>query len=224
MSLVAPPERPATSEPALHASGISPLRRWIIDHDQSWLFTFGYVGLALVLSIWISLFWLVFVVLIHGVLEWIRQSHADPRPTGVMARVAWELKLDAALILFALALSAYMDVVLGLTGLGGAAKLAQAGTRAAGWTKAIRGALLSVDDAAQIARALFKKSGPSSGAENPNPFCYWGGWNQKWSRGNCLTLVFGLLCIILILIAPLLTHHDFPSLCATLASDLHPWP
>ena len=51
------------------------LRDWVLNHDDSWIFIILYVGLAVVLSLWISLFWLLVVVAGHFVLEWIRQRH-----------------------------------------------------------------------------------------------------------------------------------------------------
>jgi len=135
------------------------LRDWIVNHDDSWIFIILYVGLAVVLSLWISLFWLVVVVAGHFVLEWIRQRHL--RETGVLAEVFWELKLDIALILFSLVLTLYLEVVFGILGLkaaGRAVTIARAGARGgsrfAAWERTLRGLLLSADDAAQIARAL----------------------------------------------------------------------
>jgi hypothetical protein len=137
------------------------VRDWIVHHDDSWLFLALYIGLAVVLSIWISLFWLVAVVGVHFAFEWVRQQTLRSGFSNILFEVLWELKLDIALVLFALALSLYMDVVLGIVGLRSAARLApaaQAGlrssTRFAAWQRVIRGVLLSVDDAAQVARAV----------------------------------------------------------------------
>jgi hypothetical protein len=194
-------------------------------HDQSWLFIGGYVSLAVVLSIWISLFWLLAVVGAHFVLEWIRQRHLHPHRPAVLARVCWELKLDFALILFALALSAYMDLMLGLAGLGGAARLAgHVGSRAAGWTRAFRGVLLSLDDAAQLAKAAFLKRAGGSANGGGEAFLLWAGWNQKWSWREWLVMILAGGCVLSLVAVPLLTQHDYASLFRTLAHDLHPWP
>jgi hypothetical protein len=151
---------------------------WIIQHDDKWLFVILYVSLAVVLSIWISLFWLVFVVGIHIVFESIRQVHLQKKPGRVITEVLWEVKLDLALVIFALALSIYMEMVVEAVSLGLAARLAalsrtsrvasllqgglRGGVRFAGWQQAFRGVLLSVDDLAQIARAFGRrKSGES---------------------------------------------------------------
>lgn len=147
---------PNASSPDLPSPG--PLRRWILEHDDSWLFTILYVGLALVLSIWISLFWLVAVVGVHFLLECVRQRSLA-RPGGNVPLLAvWEIKLDLSLILFALALTAYMEWILGVAGLGGAARVGVKGAaRVGGWGRAIKATLLSLDDAAQIARLAFTR-------------------------------------------------------------------
>jgi len=145
------------------------LRVWILNHDDSWIFITLYVGLAVVLSLWISLFWLLVVVAGHFVLEWIRQRHA--RDAGVLPEVFWELKLDIALILFALVLTLYLEVVFGVLGLQAAGRAgaiarvgARSGSRFAAWERTLRGLLLSADDAAQIAaRAMTMRRASNPG-------------------------------------------------------------
>jgi len=231
-------------EPQEHQPApVGALRQWILEHDERWLFILAYVGLAVVLSLWISLFWLAAVVAGHGALEWVRQSHFDPDPRGIAARVLWELRLDLALILFALALAAYLELVLGLAGLGSAAKAASAGARAGAWARGVRGALLSLDDAAQIVRGVslrrraregcvpeppaadlpsraLARTGPGEGGA-PLPL---NPWRSRWPRSSRITVAFGGTCALLLVLAPLLTTHDYPSLGALLCAELHPWP
>lgn len=183
-----------------------------------------YIGLAVVLSIAISLFWLVAVVAAHGVLEWFaleRQGIRDRR----LGRVLWHLKLDIALVLFALWLGLYVEVLFGLAGLGAAARAgAQATARFVAWQRAIRGVLLTVDDAAQVARAVVARRGGKSRkgeVEGPDPRPP---WRQSWSRGDKFSVVFGTLWAALILATPLLTEHTLASALAVMATDLHPWP
>jgi hypothetical protein len=159
--------------------GFRAVHTWIIQHDDKWLFVILYVGLAVVLSIWISLFWLVFVVGIHFAFEFIRQMHLQQKLGRVITEVLWEVKLDLALVLFALALALYMEMVLGVVSLGLTARLAalsragrlgsllqgglRTGARFAGWQQALRGVLLSVDDLAQVARAFGRRKNKDSG-------------------------------------------------------------
>lgn len=211
------------------------LLQWIIDHDDSWLFIGSYVGLAVVLSIAISLFWLLVVVAIHGVFEWIRQSYSPYRDRwSVVARVGWELKLDVALLFLALVLAVYMDVILGAAGLGSAARLGiQAGARFTGWQNILRGVLLSVDDAAHVVRAIGRSSHgcveqPDDDTAVPAPVSIprrWGGWQQpRWGVGDWVALALLAVCTVLILVGPWLSPHDSREILAVLAEELHPWP
>jgi hypothetical protein len=211
------------TSPTLPSHGWRALLRWVAEHDDRWLFTILYIGLAVVLSIWISLFWLVAVVAAHGALEWwaLRQRGFEGPLWGA---VTWHLKLDLALILFALWLGVYMETLFGIAGLGPLARGgAQAGARFIAWQRVLRGALLTVDDAAQVARAaLVRGRGHGNGdGENASPATAWLG---PWSRGDTAVLIFGALWIVLILMAPWLTEHDALSALQTMAADLHPWP
>jgi hypothetical protein len=222
-------------------------RDWIINHDDSWLFLVLYIGLAVILSIWISLFWLVAVVAVHFAFEWMRQQTLRSGFRNILLEVLWELKLDIALVLFALALSLYMDMVLGVVGLRSAARMApaaQAGLRSsarfAAWQRIIRGVLLSVDDAAQVARAVtVSRSDAAAGAAGTESLESAGtaaaepiaaadpahaSWYGRWGMGDWISAALGAACIVLILLAPSLTEHSFASLTTTLATELHPFP
>jgi hypothetical protein len=194
----------------------TPLVRWVHAHDESWLFIISYVGLAVVLSIWISIFWLVVVVCIHFGLELVRQGARSDGPRTTLGLALWETKLDFSLVLFALALGVYMEWVLGLAGLGPAARLgAQSAARAAGWTRALRGVLLSVDDAAQVCRA-FAGRGVDTEAKPALA--------RRWSVGDHIGIWLGVLCTALIVLAPALTDHTALTVVQTVLQELHPWP
>lgn len=138
------------------------IKNWIVYHDYKWLFVISYVTLAVVLSIAISLFWLVVVVAVHAVLEIIRQYYQQPNMRLVLLQALWEVKLDIALVLFALALSLYMDAVLGILGIRSVAQLGsgitqgavRGGARIAAWQRVLRGVLLSLDDLVHVLRAI----------------------------------------------------------------------
>ncbi len=203
-------------------------RAWIIEHDDSWLFVISYVTAAVVLSIWISLFWLVVVVGVHGVFEWVRQHHRDPRWPGVAQRMAWELKLDVALVLMGLALAVYMEVALGVAGLGPASRLGVQGgaraARAAVWTRMFRGFALSLDDVFQVGRAL----GNPGSKEAAEPITAGTRKNRPWRHwgfGDHLAIWLGIACLALILLAPLLmTDQTYPRVWEILLEEMHPFP
>jgi hypothetical protein len=226
---IAPDESPDDS-PA--ASG---LRRWILEHDESWLFVGVYITLAVVLSIWISLFWLVVVVAGHFALEFVRHRHVDPWPPGVIVRALWEIKLDIGLVLFALVIGIYMEFILGIAGLSSAARAGlQSGARFAGWQRAIRGVLLSVDDAAQLGRAVVRSENNVNDSEADESTLShrglwgrrgrWGGWTARWSLGDRLSISLSIISITLILLAPLLADQTFAETWSIILEELHPYP
>jgi len=200
---------------------------WVAEHDDHWLFITLYIGLALVLSMTISLFWLVAVVAAHGVLEWFaleRQGITDQR-TG---RILWHLKLDIGLVLVALWLGLYIDVLFGLAGLGAAARAgAQTAARVVAWQRAIRGVLMTADEAALVVKAVAtRKNGKAPPEPEPSEAPMDGRlpWQRSWSRGDKFAVVFTVACAVLILLTPVLTDHTISSTLAVLAADLHPWP
>jgi hypothetical protein len=99
---------------------------WIRNHDESWLFVAIYIGLAVGLSVFVSLFWLVVVGVFHLVLELVRQAYYRETWTSTVLHAWWEIKMDVGLILLALTLVLYLEVVLGLLGLQSAARAAAA--------------------------------------------------------------------------------------------------
>jgi hypothetical protein len=210
---------------------LDPVRAWIVEHDQSRVFLVLYIGLAVVLSLWISLFWLVAVVGAHLVLELIRQSHLQIGARRIVLESAWELKLDVALVLFALALSLYMETVLGVVGLQGAARLgsaSRAAARFASWERVLRGVALSADDAAQVARAVaIRRSdgdAPAADAQpRPDPAIP-AGWARPWTVGTWIAIVLGAACILLIGISPTLTDHTTSTAISRILAELRPFP
>jgi hypothetical protein len=204
------------------------------------LFVVSYIGLAVVLSIWISLFWLLAVVAAHFALELARQHLRTPHHPAVLFEAIWELKLDIALVLFAFIIVLYMDTVLALVGLQSAARasgLAQtglrSGARVAAWQKVLRGALLSVDDAAQLARVAVRRNQAKSGSGSADPDApstaapagsRWGSWTGPWNTADRIAIGLGLVTLVLLLAAPLLTSHTPSTVLTTLATELDPFP
>jgi hypothetical protein len=138
----------------------SGLREWVRDHDERWSFVVLYLGLAVGLSVFVSLFWLLVVGALHFALECGRQAHFREGRVQVLGHALWEVKLDIGLVLLALTLVLYVDVVLGLLGVQSVARAAavtragaRIGTRAAAWERTIRTFLITVDEMARIAYA-----------------------------------------------------------------------
>lgn len=205
------------------------MRDWILNHDDSWIFTVLYIGSAVVLSIAISLFWLLAVLAAHFVLEWIRQRTCAPK--GVLWRTAWHLKLDLALVLLALVLAVYMEMVLGVLGLGGAIRAAaQAGPKLAGWSRVLRGVLLSVDDMAQVARTAGRLTqkcssrGEQAAADPQADILDLHPWRRP-KFGDCVAIFIGIGSLAMILVAPLLLPEMSSSgLLEIMVEEFHPFP
>ncbi|MDY0164458.1 hypothetical protein [Desulfobotulus sp.] len=221
------------------------LRIWVLHHDDRWSFILLYLTLAVCLSIWISLFWLVVVVAFHGALEWICQREADGEASWpeLLGRVLWSIKLDISLIVFSLVLGVYMEIIMGVAGLGSATRAGvqgmKSGARFMVWENVLRAVLLSLDDLAQVLRALFRKPDPESskklGREREilerrreereraslEPVAHWRG---VWTAGDWFCLSFGAFCLILLLVSPWATGHGLGGVWRLLILDLHPWP
>ncbi len=136
------------------------LRQWVRDHDESWIFVVVYLGLAVGLSVFVSLFWLVLVAGLHFVLELFRQRFYRAHRKSVVLHALWEVKLDIGLVLLALMLVLYIEVVLGILGIQSAARAAavsragaRVGTRAAAWERNLRTFLLTVDEMIRVGHA-----------------------------------------------------------------------
>jgi len=211
------------------------IHAWILAHDDSKLFIILYIGLAVVLSIAIGLFWLVAVVAVHFGFEVIRQKSRHSSWLTVFSEALWELKLDIALVLFAFVISLYMDIVLGMAGIGGAARLgaaaARSGARFAAWQRIIRGVLLTVDDAAQVVRVVSvakKNNGvPQDDEEEPvetGSVQRFSSWTRAWGRGDWIAIVLGVVFIALLALTPFLTEHTYPVALSILGEELHPFP
>lgn len=224
--------------------------RWILDHDRSWLFVGLYLGLAVILSVFVSLFWLLFMALAHFALEWVRHrilrgEHGIQVPLNAL----WEVKLDLALVVVALVLALYMEVVLGILGLQSAARAGAAvqaggrlGTRIAGWDQLIRGFLLTVDDLANVARAFVMRRGMAeegaesdegSGASGEDPVPWEPGgigprppllWAQPWGKGDWFAVGLAAVGLLLLVATPVFTDHDTASALAVLGEELRPLP
>jgi hypothetical protein len=274
----------AQAVPPLLAPGrLGPFGAWARRHDDSWLFVVIYIGLAIGLSLFVSLFWLVVVGVFHLVLEVVRQAYYRRSWTSVFLHAWWEIKMDVGLILLAVTLVLYLEVILGLLGLQSAARaaaatrlahtgargsgrVAQAGARAAPRAGAagsaieqwVRGFLLAIDEMARVAYAAVvvrKKKvdglsaaaapagpedtapGPASATvlpeddaseaspppdpapltDLPDP-----AWRGPWAMSDHIGLLMVVAGILLLLLAPFATPHEWGTAWATILDELRP--
>lgn len=198
------------------------VRSWILKHDDCKIFIIVYIGMAVLLSLLISLFWLAFVVFIHFALELIRQYYLKKSGFKIFINALWETKLDIALVLFALFLDVYLDFIFGIAGIGaGARVLTQTGSRIAIWQRIIRGVIITLDDAVQVLRFT---SGKKNNQESVDTERKKKKSKAKVSAGDILSISLGLIMLILIFLAPIITQHNGSDVIQIILEELHPWP
>lgn len=205
--------------------GRDKVKQWILKHDDCKIFIVLYISMAVLLTLLISLFWLVLVVFIHFIFELIRQYYLNKTKIRIVLDALWETKLDIVLILFALCLDVYLDFVFGIAGIGaGARAVAQTGSRIAIWQQVIRGVIISLDDVVQVIRFTggkkkISKSIDEAVDEDKNELP-----ESKITTGDILSLSFGVLILGLILFAPIITKHSPSDVVNIMLEELHPWP
>lgn len=220
----APPARPT-------------LRAWLRDHDDQWPFVVLYLSASVLLSILISLFWLLVVIAVHFAFEWVRQSHYRSGRRNIGLHALWEVKLDIGLAALAFAVALYVDVILGLLGLQSAARIATAarvGARAAAWERNLRTFLLTVDEMTRVSHAVYtlgfrrRKRGGSSESDvllaSRTESAAIPAWRSRWSWGDRIGLGLVSVGVGLMLLAPVLTPHDLASSVSLILEQLRPFP
>jgi hypothetical protein len=221
------------------------LRAWMRDHDDQWPFVVMYLGASVLLSILISLFWLLVVIGVHFIFEYVRQSHYRVGRTDVLLHALWEVKLDIGLAALAFAVALYIDVILGVVGLQAAGRVAVAariGARAAAWERNLRTFLLTVDEITRVSHAAYmlgvrrrqrvgtlttQGPAPDSKPESPvSPSLAVAApaWHRQWGWGDRIGVVLVSGGVGLILLAPVLTQHDIASTVALIMEQLRPFP
>jgi len=213
------------------------LQSWVLNHDSSIVFNVLYIGLAVILSIWLGLFWLVAVVFVHALIEFYRQYLLSLRVRFSMVEALWEIKLDIALIIFAFWLGIYLDFIFGIVGLSAgmrataqvSGRIAQTGTRAAVWQRLIRGVLISLDDVGLAFRAFAgnKSKGDKDSKSNKSDTSVNTGassWFGTYTLGDKFTIAFGLMFFMLIILTPLLTDKSVEDVLWMVAREMKPFP
>jgi|GEM_PF-841260 len=124
-----------TTDPIGH---LGPVPRWIVLHDRSVIFALAYVSLTIFLSVYVSYFWLVALVGLHLVLEWLKKGYLGyERGLHRTAWTVWDTKFDIALIFLALTLLSYTGVGAGVAGAQSATRVSLMGGKlSALWARA----------------------------------------------------------------------------------------
>lgn len=211
----------------------SGFQAWVLAHDDNKWFTAAYIGGAVVLSIAVSLFWLVAILAVHVAFDLARHRYSGASWRNGALETLWDLKLDIALVFFAFALSLYMDAALGLLGLSAASRVAGAaarsGAKVAAWQRILRGVLLSLDDAAQVGRAAVaakqkRASHHDDDSQALAPTGRFGSWSGHYGRGDKVAVAIGFVCGALVVLAPALLGITPGDVVSILANELRPLP
>lgn len=210
----------------------TPVKNWVANHDERWSFILLYVVGAVLLSVFASLFWVAMLALLHfGIEIWRHYIIEDEKPILLSL---WQVKLDIALILFALVIGLYSEIVMGALGLGQAARGAQIVSRFAIIERGLRIFFLTVDDFTRISlilwRRVVKKQNGKTGKdmqravelleqeeEKLHPVD-----ESKLSKGDIFSLSFGALCLILLIISPYFTGDTALETVQAILAELSP--
>jgi hypothetical protein len=237
---------------ATNEMSLKNITRWIGEHDDKGLFIFLYIGISLILSIAISLFWLLIAVILHFGLEVIRQSKRKSGLRTIVLESLWETKVDFALVVFALCLAVYLDFIFGVAGLGAATRvgvhtasragrvggrLARFTTRFAAWQRIIRSILISLDDVFNAARFVHKARKMRSAKQNsaskvPKPaqlaaiyeIPSQSSWSQKWSWGDYVGVGLLVSFVLLVVLAPWIANMSYTQIVGIIGAEFHPFP
>ncbi len=93
---------------------LGPIKTWIVNHDRSAVFALVYVISTIVLSVFVSYFWLLALVAVHIMIEWLSKVYRGYRYR--LAWTLWDVKFDLALVCLAFALLSYTGVSAGVAG------------------------------------------------------------------------------------------------------------
>lgn len=236
------------------ASPLGPIRQWIMSHDERLSFAAAYVILAVGLSLFVSLFWLLVLVAIHVYLEWLKKRYHGYAGHGHAAIwTLWDTKLDLALAMLAFVLAAYAGVSFGVAGAQSAGRAGVLASRLGPLTRgfaAARVILFRLWFAARIiiirkadmARAAARgKLAEQQAAANANqdaaaelerqgvanemgPIPQVPPWKTEWTKGDWIALTFITFNIILLVINPIITDQTLVSMFQSFSEQLHPWP
>ncbi len=211
-----------------HAPNPAPIRRWIPGHDDSTAFLVGYVALSIVLTLAISLFWLVALVFVHFVFEAIKKHHDGARGTPrIVAWAAWDIKLDLLLLTIAFLLLVYTHVSFGIAGLGALT----GGTRSLRLVSlkdlflAVRIACVRKLDRREIRRRRARAAEvPSERARAERIAAAGWPWRADWTATDKLALFLIGANLAAIGLGFHLAEESPRAVLVLLGDALHPWP
>ncbi|MEZ0225694.1 MAG: hypothetical protein ACAH83_14155 [Alphaproteobacteria bacterium] len=199
---------------------IEHIRKWVHEHDERLSFTLLYFGGAVLLGIFMNLFWVAALMALHFAIE--IPGNIMRRAEAPVRDALWHIKFDIGLILFSLVIAVYMSKLLAVLGVSQVVRATRAveGVRALSRAKVIEGAIrafmMSIDDVVGLVSRIHRgrkglKKPPKTPAAWRNP-----------DAGDWCSLCFSLVQIILLLLAPVLTDHDILDIAHIITVEMTP--
>ncbi|MCC5788004.1 MAG: hypothetical protein JJT75_00070 [Opitutales bacterium] len=219
------------------------LLRWVIDHDDKRAFLIGYVGLTILLTIGISLFWLFFLVGIHLCFECLKKIEDGALGwRRVLAFALWDIKFDVALLSMAMVLLVVTEIRFGLAGIAGFARFSTILSRFSGASRSflpLKDLVLAfrivctrkMDRREFLQRKLLwvkaeKEADQAAlkAAERERIATYRYPWNARWTVTTKIVLGIIVVNLLVILGALSIAPDPWTDLVPALKTEFHPWP
>ncbi|MCH8474892.1 MAG: hypothetical protein LAT55_06660 [Opitutales bacterium] len=219
------------------------LLRWIIDHDDKRAFLIGYVGLTILLTIGISLFWLFFLVGVHLCFECLKKIEDGALGwKRVLAFALWDIKFDVALLSMAMVLLVVTEIRFGLAGIAGFARFNSVLSRFSGASRSflpVKDLVLAfrivctrkMDRRDFLQRKLRwlkaeKKADQAAlrAADRERIAAYRYPWQAPWDLTAKIVLGIILVNLLVVIIALGIAPDPWGDLIPALKKEFHPWP
>jgi hypothetical protein len=195
------------------------------EHDHRNSFVFLYLTLSVVLSFAAGLFWLLALVAVHLGFE-VYRYRALPRGLR-LSNALFGIRLDVTLVLLALALALYMDLLFAVLGLRAfpraAALFGRFSSRMPSARRVLRTVLMLSDEAVRIGAYIVTARGiaDASTAPDASPATH-SHWAGPWTVGTWVILLLGVAALLLVAAAPWLTGHGVQGTVRVLLHELSP--
>lgn len=212
---------------------------WIRDHDERWSFIAIYILGAIGLSVFMNLFWVMMLAMAHLTLKTVRNMIVG-QPAPLLSAL-WQIKLDIALILFAICIAVYSHHLFAALGLGQAARGAAIATRFGIIERGLKVFLMTIDDQARLVGAAIKltrrrRAAGKNDADalpelpdvvaasgiDPEPYTHVLPWT-KMGKGDYFALGFGVVCLGLLAFSPIILSIDPGHALHTVLHEISPF-
>lgn len=205
---------------------------YIINHDEKLTFNIAYITLSIVLSLVFSLYWLIVIVMLHLFLDIYVSMRGGKHFFKAVLTGMWKMKLDFVLILFSIVVFIYLEAMIGaLLGQGGKAIKGARGVKGAANASKLGTEVKIVSQTGKALKTgeriakLLKSVGPKTLAairtvlnfadDVPRFIILWSKKETtekeyfKISRGDIVTIGFGIIFLTMILIFPFIFDLSF---------------